>query len=383
MKTKTVKALFKNLMKLTAIEENSKFFFRDSFTSLGTKVRVFSYHIASYSDWLLPDAMEARGIMFELDAKDQPVRIMSRPMQKFFNLNENPLTMNLDLSKILFYMTKEDGSLISTYQDQGYLFLKSKTSVSSDQVYQASNWLNQKENQAFRDSLLEITMQDYTVNMEWVSPENRIVLGYSEPRLIVLNIRHNKTGEYLDPKTIRSVAGFRGRVVEMFEAPADPEAWVKETREAQAIEGYVAVMTDNMFKLKTDWYCSLHHTKDSISNPRRLWECCAENATDDLRQMFEADKVSLQRINEFDDLYANAFSESLRYVRDYYAKHRGQDRKTFAVNAQTETKNDDKRHLFGLIMQTFNGFDSDKMIENIKSMLVKNWDIFVKEKETE
>ena len=169
----------------------------------------------------------------------------------------------------------------------------------------------------------------------------------------------------------------------MFEPPVDGQAWVDETRSATAIEGYVAVMPNTLFKLKTDWYCSLHHTKDSISNPRRLWECCSENATDDLRQMFEADKISLQRINEFDELYANAFSESLRYVRDFYNANRGQDRKTFAVAGQVQTKADDKRHLFGLIMQTFNGFDADKMIDLIKQMLVKNWELFVKEKETE
>ncbi|AIA64821.1 RNA ligase and tail fiber protein attachment catalyst [Cronobacter phage S13] len=374
-----MKKLFKNLMKLTALEENSKFFYRDAFTSLGTKVRVFSYHIASYSDWLLPDALEARGIMFELDSKDQPVRIMARPMQKFFNLNENPMTMNLDLSKIMFYMTKEDGSLISSYQDQGYLFLKSKTSVESEQVKQASSWLNLPENKEFRAAVLETTMQDYTVNMEWVSPENRIVLGYSEPRLIVLNVRHNVTGEYLDPQTIFRIKGFKGRVVELFEPDENPEEWIKQTRAAEGIEGYVAVMTDNMFKLKTDWYCSLHHTKDSISNSKRLWECCAENATDDLRQMFEADKLSLKRINEFDDMYANAFSDSLRYVRDFYNQNRGKDRKEFAIQAQIKTKEDDKRYLFGLIMLTFNGFDADRMIEQIKSMLVKNVDVFVKE----
>ena len=372
-----MKKLFKNLMKLTEDKDASKFFYRDSFTSLGTKVRVFSYHIASYSDWLLPDALECRGIMFEINDKEQPVRIMSRPMQKFFNLNENPLSMNLDLSNIMFYMTKEDGSLISTYEDQGYLFLKSKTSVESDQVHQASAWLNQKENKEFREALLETTKQGYTVNLEWVSPENRIVLGYEESKLIVLNVRNIKDGSYLDAQTIFRIKGFRGRVVEMFEAPADPYAWVEKTRAAEGIEGYVAVMENTIFKLKTNWYCSLHHSKDSVNNDRRLWDCCGENATDDLRQMFESDKVSLLRINEFDQKYADAFSEALSYVKGFYDKHRGQDRKNFAVAAQIATKNDDKRHLFGLIMHTFNGFDADKMILQIKDVLSKNWELYV------
>ncbi|QHJ78842.1 MAG: hypothetical protein [Caudoviricetes sp.] len=375
-----MKTLYKNLMNLVA-NDDAKFFFRDAVTSIGTNVRVFSYHVASYNDWLLPDALEARGIMFEMK-DDEPVRIMSRPMQKFFNLNENPLTMNLDLSKILYVMTKEDGSLISTFEDQGYLFLKSKTSVSSDQVYQASAWLSMSDREKFRAALRELALADFTVNMEWVSPQNRIVLGYNEPKLVVLNIRHNITGEYMSPQEIFRISALREYVVnhhdvEFIEKHGRAIDWVEFVRKQEAIEGYVVVMTDNMFKLKTNWYCSLHHTKDSVNSNQRLWECCAENATDDLRQMFEADKVSLSRIERFDELYANSFSYALHYVRSFYDKNRGHDRKTFAIAAQVATKEHDQRHLFGLIMNTFNGFDSDKMINDIKSVLVKNWELFV------
>lgn len=373
-----MKKLYKNLMKLASNDE-SKFFFRDSVTSLGTKVRIFSYHIASYSDWLLPDAMESRGIMFEVNDKEQPVRIMSRPMQKFFNLNENPLAMNLDLTQIMFYMRKEDGSLISTYEDQGYLFLKSKTSISSDQVLQASGWLNHQDQRDFRQALLDLAMQGYTTNMEWVSPQNRIVLGYEKSKLVVLNVRNNETGEYLNPQDLFRITAFREHTVEMYDAPKDPESWVSETRASEGIEGYVAVMPDTLFKLKTDWYCSLHHTKDSINNAKRLWECCSENATDDLRQMFETDPLAIERINEFDDKYANAFSEALSFVRSFYDKNRGKDRKSFAIEGQIQTKDADKRHFFGLIMLTYNGFDAQKMIESIKTMLIKNADQYIKD----
>lgn len=84
--------LFKNLMALTGPDDISKFFFKDFKTQLGTKCRIFSYNYASYSDWLKPGALEARGIMFELDDDDQPVRIMARPMEKFFNYAEFDVT---------------------------------------------------------------------------------------------------------------------------------------------------------------------------------------------------------------------------------------------------------------------------------------------------
>lgn len=80
--------LFDQLMKLCEDPNGkAKFFFKDDVTGMQTPIRVFSYHIANYSDWILPGALECRGIMFEMDG-EKPVRIMSRPMEKFFNVGE-------------------------------------------------------------------------------------------------------------------------------------------------------------------------------------------------------------------------------------------------------------------------------------------------------
>ena len=87
-----MKELFDNLMALQDPNDISKFFYKDVVTQPGTKCRIFSYNYAAYSDWLLPGALESRGIMFELDENDQPVRIMARPMEKFFNYAEFDVT---------------------------------------------------------------------------------------------------------------------------------------------------------------------------------------------------------------------------------------------------------------------------------------------------
>lgn len=50
--------------------------------------RVFDYRLARFSDFLLPDAREARGIMFEVDDQDNPIRLACWMPQKFFNLGE-------------------------------------------------------------------------------------------------------------------------------------------------------------------------------------------------------------------------------------------------------------------------------------------------------
>ena len=83
--TKNQKTLFDQLMKLC--NESECFYFIDQKTVMQTNVRIFNYRMASYSDWLKPGALECRGIMFVMDG-DTPVKLASRPMEKFFNYAE-------------------------------------------------------------------------------------------------------------------------------------------------------------------------------------------------------------------------------------------------------------------------------------------------------
>ena len=175
------------------------FYYKDFYIE-NTYYRIFNYRLASYSDFLLPSSLECRGIMFVVDVDGKYTNLVCRPMKKFFGLNENPFTSDLELSNrtIANIYEKADGSLISTFLQNGELRLKSKMSLDSEQVIDATKWLNSPRNELFRKSLHKLALDNYTTNLEWISPLNRIVLLYPEPKLVVLNIRHNYTGEYLN-----------------------------------------------------------------------------------------------------------------------------------------------------------------------------------------
>lgn len=55
----------------------------------GATYEIFSYHYTDKESWLLPSALESRGIMFETTEDGEFIRIASRPMQKFFNRGES------------------------------------------------------------------------------------------------------------------------------------------------------------------------------------------------------------------------------------------------------------------------------------------------------
>ena len=81
----------------------------------GKTYRIFNYNLANYPSFKLDAALECRGVTFEIDSEGQFVELVSLPMQKFFNYQENPFTEGLEDEKILVAMDKQDGSLISTF----------------------------------------------------------------------------------------------------------------------------------------------------------------------------------------------------------------------------------------------------------------------------
>ena len=363
-----MKELYNDLMEL-CLDDDTKFFNVDHKTTRGTNVRIFSYHIANYTDWLRPNAKESRGIMFEMDDLGNPVRIMSRPMEKFYNLYENPFTMELDLTKILYYMTKEDGSLISTFLDGDMLLLKSKGSISSLQARQATVYLYNGHQADLLALCLDYAEQGATVNMEWCSPDNRIVLPYTESTLRILNVRMNDTGEYIDTAVLLQNATVRKYMTGVFEAPTDPEQWVLDTKAETGVEGYVAVMPDIRFKIKTDWYSALHHTKDSINSNKRLLLACTENATDDLRGMFSTDQLALDKINAFELAYTDEVSRAYKLLVDSWNEYRHLDRKGYAIAMSKVFKRD--MHYFHVVMGMFTSYSQSQIIEKVIEVIKK------------
>ena len=369
--------LYDNLMAVCNKTEASKFFYKDVTGRYGTKFRIFSYHYASYSDWLLDGALEARGIMFEMD-DNGPVRIASRPMEKFFNLNENPLSMNLDLSKIQYVMDKADGSLISTYCEGDKVLVKSKTSTTSEQAFAAERLLYQDKYLPLYLKMEELAPKGYTFNLEYAAPNNRVVLYYEEPTIFLLNVRHNDTGEYVPYADLYADAVLRQYLIPSHVID-DGEAWVKETRKAEGIEGYIAVLESGQrFKLKTDWYCLLHHTKDSITSNERLYEAIVGGAADDLRAMFDGDTYAVSKIAAFESEYIQYLSSALLEVQGYYNAMRGRDRKDYAIKGQETATKNGKPELFNLMMQMYAGtMTSEAMVKGIEKAFLKVWPKYV------
>lgn len=344
---------YENLMSL--VEKSEAFYYKD-FPKDDRVYRIFNYRLASYTEFLAPDAMECRGHMF--DVTDEPF-IVSRPMEKFFNLYENPMTMDLDLTTVTDVEMKADGSLISTYLHNNKLHLKTKGSLESDQAIAAMAFLDLPENTIFKEELTIIALLDNTVNMEWCAPDNRVVISYPTAHLTVLNIRCNRNGVYLNKEILREhtdpvfnetlkrwTASF---IIDPVEYHSIIE-FVADIPNKEGIEGFVVRLESGLrVKIKTEWYLVQHRAKDSINSPRRLFEACIEEATDDLRSLFHDDPVVIAMITEMETFAEGIYNHTVDQVERFYERNKGLERKEYAILGQKEL---DKK-IFGLAMSKY------------------------------
>lgn len=328
--------LYQDLLALTNEEESP--FVKADYEFEGRFLRVFDYVLASYSQFLKPSAIECRGIMFEIDDKENFLKLLSLPPSKFFNFNENPSVMKIDDYKVDLALVKEDGSLISSFMLNDIPFLKSKGSVCSPQAIVATELLHEDEELFERTVFCELN--NYTVNFEYTAPENKIVLNYDKPELVVLNARCKTTGKFMPHEKLTEIFGdYVVKQDNTYKGMTLIDA-VNDILPKDNMEGYVIFASkDNdsrIVKVKTDWYKNKHNLKDSCradtkNGIKSLFITTLGGYIDDLRSDFIDDKASLESINLVEDKTVKTFNKMLNDSLHFLSENKDLSRKDFFV----------------------------------------------------
>lgn len=340
---------------LEALVADGDTFYRQEYPLDGKRYWIYNYRLAAYMEFQRPFGRECRGVMFEVDEHDDPVKLAAHPMEKFHNLNECPMTMNLDLSTIVAIDNKADGSLISTYIHDGQLRLKTKGSLFSEQAIDAMLWLDFPEHAQFKQWLFEMHDRwNYTVNLEWCSArlDHRIVIGHQKSHLLVLNARHNSAGFYFPRRELVKLVDSVYMVGDVDTKGLDLVAFVNDIPAmTDDIEGYVVQLASGLrFKVKTDKYLTAHRAKDSINSDRRLFETVIDEAVDDVRALFAHDPLIMARITAMEEKVGNLYNSMVAQVEAFYVENQHCDRKEYAIKGQSEMG-----MYFGLAMNKYLG----------------------------
>ena len=342
--TYTDKEHYDLLIQLT--ETDSEFFYAEQ-TSDNKIYHIFNYRLASYESFMNPKvadsyiALSARGIMFDVTDKEN-IKISSRPMNKFFNIEQGEVDRSN--MKLVGYMDKLDGSLISTYIHNGELKLKTKGSIKSEQAIAAMEWLDLPENSEMKNFLkFHTEKNNLTVNMEWTAPDNQIVLFYPEASLRILNMVNNKNGKILTAENIdKENLVNKDIFVKSHKIPnMSLDNIIESIRNEQGNEGYILEFSDSegnshLVKVKNIWYVNLHQIKSNLNTTSKIIETIIDETSDDVRVLFAEDKHFLDNITRLENVVSPRISKIEADIEKFYSDNKELSRKDYAIKAQSE-----------------------------------------------
>lgn len=199
----------------------------------------------------------ARGLIIDVLAQE----VVATPFPKFFNHGERAETIP-DLSFETF--EKVDGSLIIIYWHGSQWRTATKGSFKSEQAIAAREFLTPRAT-----SLL---WPGVTYLAEYVGPSNRIVISYSEHRLVLLGAYFPDGGEATTEAmgVVASTIGWRMAARHDYKSISDLLA-TAGTLPATS-EGFVIRFSNgHRIKIKGDEYCRIHRLVSNVS-PLAIYE---------------------------------------------------------------------------------------------------------------
>ena len=221
----------------------------------GCKCIGFDNKLALNKDFLEQGALELRGITFVEDKLSGEYKRFLH-LHKFFNSHEEYSLNNIDYNKnkIISSQNKIDGSMVVPNLVDDKIHFKTRGGFSSDQAKIAQQLVESNIN-IYRYIYNKLKL-DLIPIFELISPYNVIVIDYNKTDLVLLQIRNNKTGEYIEniEDYTDGIVSCSKRLeilkfqdyIELAKTETDKEGWVLKFDNSQFV------------KIKTEWYLSLH-----------------------------------------------------------------------------------------------------------------------------
>jgi T4 RnlA family RNA ligase len=328
----------------------------------GFDISIFNYRLATFQNFENPVSdrpdirgYEMRGITFVWNT-DGTLYKRYLLLDKFFNLEQTPCSMYSVVKdyKIKNIFNKEDGSIASFVKlPNGKVLGRSKTSFQSDQAIEIQK-IYEKDGQVkqFVDFCMD---EDIIPIFEFVSPQNRIVVPYANTELILLRMRDNKTGEYLNINDFAHKLDGISVAASLGEHTLDS---IKEVVLKMVGKEGVIVQFENgkMIKIKSPWYCDRHKifTTD-LNRENTLIKFIVDETIDDVISQLN-DPIKSEEVDKLTSIINRYIKGISDEVGDLISNYSG-DIKEFAIKYS-------KNRLFPIAIGVIRGKDKIGMIKS-------------------
>lgn len=326
--------------------------------------------------------MSARGLILDLTDMNNngKIYILARPFEKFFNYGENlDYQKDIDFSKITSVMEKMDGSLGISYFFNNEIRFATRGSFKSEQAKRATEiWMNKYRDKFSIDRYLELP---YTLLVEIIYPENRVVVDYGDTEDLVLigGIDIFKESDYsiFSPcdwsySRLKEYANFLEMPIAKQYNFDNIEDIIKLKSKISANEEGWVIRFDNdkRLKIKGEEYINVHRVMHGLSDRAKV-KAWADNdlekyimmLPEEFRKEIEDFAIELDKIEN--ELY-NALTALFQYI-----KESSKDRKEFAIYVNSVISKECRKFMF-------NAYSTGKISRDmIKDYIFKNYNRYI------
>ena len=257
-----------------------------------------------------PMLYACRGSILQVSDDRKTVRPVCYPFSKFFNYGEGRAAQ-IDWSQPVKVRDKIDGSFIKRWWSP----IENKWRWCTNGTMNLEGTLVDIPGLPFRtwSDLVAAALSSenvesldrvptvYTMMFEVTSLWNRVVINYgAKPKLWLLGLRNNETGEEVTPEEAQEKWGLSFEVPSSYDL--DWEGVLELVGEMDKDHEGVVIQDAhfNRVKVKAESYLAIHRLKDASGqfSTKRLWECVQEGVQDDVRANFEEMREAVGQMEE-------------------------------------------------------------------------------------
>ena len=315
---------------------------------------------------------ECRGLVLERDTW----RIVSRSFFRFFNWGEMQDEMPLFDFRDCCCQTKEDGSLASVFHYDGSWMVTTRGSFAQDNLeFQDFTWERGMCEALGIDDLQDLDLDpSLSYACEFVSPWNKVVRHYAEPKMFLLTVFDGENELSVDDvdmiwKDNRKSYFFRPQRFG-FKSIDDVQTFLHMQASVDpTFEGVVLRDRHNhRWKVKSETFVALHHLRGeqgNLFNPNHLLPFILSNNAAGVLDFFpeatDAYRAAESKVNAAYDTLRDVWLDSRRIT----------DQKTFALSIIGRTP-------FTGILFRLKKSHEDHSVEALRKLWLESGDLIIK-----
>jgi RNA ligase len=266
---------------------------------------VVDYNLTTYTTFV-GDTPEHENLLRNLRGTcfDHSGKIIRLAFHKFENLgqSEDYMPEKFDFSSPHRIEQKLDGSMITPIMVNGILRLATRAGV-TDVAMMAEEFLHLQMTREKRHSYVSFMERcvriGWTPMFEFCSRQNRVVIDHPESKLVLIGIRENATGRYLDTHGVAIDRNIE-KVKVVANEHSDINKFAEYIKTLKDDEGVVVKFADGRYvKIKADEYCLRHRTLDGLRFEKDVLKMVLSGILDDVLPL--VDEGTKARLNAYND----------------------------------------------------------------------------------